>query len=160
MTLKPKLRKALLVTHVVSSVGWLGADFVLLLLGVAGLGTLGGTIGARPEVVYPAAGLICTLLVAPLCVLAWLVGVLFSLTTKWGLVRYWWVVVKLTTTTVMMVLVLVLLTPGVRELAAAAENGTLSEQDRGTLLIGPTVSTVLLVVNIVLSVYKPWGRLR
>jgi hypothetical protein len=154
MRFPPRWRKALLVTHVVTSVGWLGADAVLLVLGIAGL----SGNGADPAVVYPAAELVCLTLIVPLSLLAWLTGVLCALGTRWGLLRHWWVTVKLAVTTVMAVLVLVALTPGVRAAADAAES--LSTQERGQFLVPPSVACTLLVFNAVLSVYKPWGRVR
>lgn len=150
----PRWRKALLVTHVVTSVGWLGGDAVLLVLGVAGLAGL-----EEPDVVYPAARLICLGLVAPLAVAAWLTGVIGSVGTRWGLLRHWWVVAKLATTTVMTCLVLFLLTPNVITLAQLATTGVVSDRDRTSLIVAPTVASALLILNTVLSVYKPWGRL-
>lgn len=155
MKFTPRWRKALLVTHVVTSVGWLGAEAVLLVLCVAGLA---GLAGADPAVVYPAAELVCTMLVVPLSLAAWLTGVVSAIGTRWGLLRHWWVVAKLATTTVMAVLVLVALTPGIQAAADAAQS--LSTQERGQLVVPPSVACTLLVLNVVLSVYKPWGRLR
>jgi hypothetical protein len=158
MRLPPRWRKALLVTHVATSVGWLGADAVLLVLGIAGLGGLSGLAGADPAVVYPAAELVCVVLVVPLSLAAWLTGVVCALATRWGLLRHWWVVAKLATTTVMAVLVLFALTPGVRAAAEAAR--AVSTPERSQLVVAPSVACALLVLNLVLSVYKPWGRAR
>jgi hypothetical protein len=159
MKLTPRWRKALLVTHVVTSVGWLGAEAVLLVLAIAGAGWLGGLAGAggTPTVVYPAAELICLALIMPLSLTAWLTGLLSALGTRWGLVRHWWVLAKLTSTTVMALLVFVALTPAIRAAADAA--ATLSTQERTQLVVPPSVACTLLVLNVVLSVYKPWGRL-
>jgi hypothetical protein len=158
MKLTPRWRKALLVTHVVTSVGWLGAEAVLLVLVVAGAGWLGGLAGAgvAPTVVYPAAELVCVVLVVPLSLTAWLTGVISALGTRWGLARYWWALAKLASTTVMAILVLFALTPGMRAAADAAQ--TLSTQERAQLVVPPSVACTLLVLNVVLSVYKPWGR--
>ncbi|SCG61314.1 hypothetical protein [Micromonospora inositola] len=150
--LSPAARKALLTLHLVTSLGWLGADLVLLMLGVAGLR------GADPEVVYPAAGLVVTYLFAPLSVVVWLVGVVSALLTPWGLLRWRWVLVKFALTTVMLGLVLLLLTPTVRGLGELGAAVTI--RDRLDLVIPPAVSSTLLLVATVLSTYKPWGRLR
>ena len=148
--LSPTARKALLTLHLVTSLGWLGADLVLLTLGVAGLR------GADPEVVYPTAGLVVTYLFAPLSVVVWLVGVASALLTPWGLLRYRWVLVKLAVTTVMLGLVLFQLTPRIQ--AAAAPDAT--AHLRADVVIAPSVSTVLLVALTVISTWKPWGRTR
>lgn len=150
--LSPTARKALLTLHLVTSLGWLGADLVLLTLGIAGLR------GADPAVVYPTAALVVTWLFAPLSAVVWLVGVASALLTPWKLLRWRWVLVKFVLTTVMLGLVLLLLRPNVQrlgELGAAA--GT---HERFDLVIAPTVSTTLLVIATVLSTYKPWGRFR
>ncbi|MFU8850057.1 hypothetical protein ACNAW0_03570 [Micromonospora sp. SL1-18] len=150
--LSPAGRKALLTLHLVTALGWLGVDLVLLALGVAGLR------GADPEVVYPAAGLLVTYLFAPLSVLVWLVGLASALFTPWGLLRWRWVLVKFVITTAMLGLVLLLLTPTVRRLGELGPD--LTARDRLDLVIPPTVSSTLLIVTTVLSTYKPWGRLR
>ncbi|MFJ6196138.1 hypothetical protein [Micromonospora sp. NPDC092111] len=148
--LSPAGRKALLTGHLVSSLGWLGADLVLLTLGVA------GQRGADPAVVYPAAALVATWLFAPLSVLVWLVGVASALLTPWGLLRWRWVLVKLVVTTVMAGLVLFLFTPNLR--AAADPDAT--AHLRADVMIAPAVSTTLLVALTVISTWKPWGRVR
>ncbi|SIN12719.1 hypothetical protein [Micromonospora cremea] len=146
----PTARKALLTLHLVTSLGWLGADLTLLTLGVA------AQRGADPAVVYPVAALVGTVLFAPLSVLVWLVGVASALLTPWGLLRYRWVLVKLVITTVMVGLVLFLLTPNLRH--AGALGAALPARDRADLVIAPAVSTSLMIIATVLSTYKPWGR--
>jgi hypothetical protein len=150
MTLSPRWRKFLLVLHVATAVSWLGADLVLLTLTGAGLA------GTDPAHVYPAAALVGTVLLTPLSVLILLIGLTNGLLTRWGLFRHWWVVVKLVVTAMMTGLVLFLLAPGLRSAAELAA-GT-PDQDRLNMVIAPVVSSSLLVLMIVLSVYKPWGR--
>ncbi|MCW3814114.1 hypothetical protein ONA91_06545 [Micromonospora sp. DR5-3] len=150
--LSPTTRKALLTLHLVTSLGWLGADLVLLTLGIAGLR------GADPGVVYPAAGLLVTYLFAPLSVAVWLIGLVSALLTPWGLLRWRWVLVKFAISTGMLGLVLLLLTPTVRGLGELGPE--LATGDRLDLVIPPAVSSSLLILMTVLSTYKPWGRLR
>jgi hypothetical protein len=145
-------RKALLTLHIVTAVGWLGVDLVLLTFGIAGLA------GADPDLVYPAQSLIGRMVFTPLSVLVWLVGVGSALLSPWGLVKHRWVLVKLLLTTLMLVLVLTLLYPGLREAGDLA--GALPRPDRVNMVVAPAVSTTLLLVATVLSTYKPWGRLR
>jgi hypothetical protein len=152
MKFAPRWRKAVLTAHVVTAVGWLGVDLVLLTFGVAGLS------GADPDLVYPAQSLVGRLLFVPLSVLVWLIGVVNAIGTPWGLLRHRWVLVKLVLTTVMLGLVLFLLYPGLVEAGAAA--GALPRRDRVNLVVAPAVSTSLLLFATVLSTYKPWGRLR
>jgi hypothetical protein len=152
MTLSPRGRKALLTVHVVTAVGWLGTDFVLLFLAVAGVS------GVDPAVVYPAAALIGLWVYTPLSFVVWAVGVLNALLTPWGLFRYWWVVVKLALTTLMVVLVVFALRPGL--LAMGDLGAALPVADRTGALYPPVVSTMMMLVATVLSTYKPWGRIR
>jgi hypothetical protein len=84
MRFRPRVRKVVLTVHVATSVGWLGAEAVLLVLAVAGLR------GADAAVGYPAAGLIGVRLVAPLSVAAWAVGLVntaVSTFKPWGRMR-------------------------------------------------------------------------
>ncbi|MFI6132082.1 hypothetical protein [Micromonospora sp. NPDC051141] len=150
--LSPAGRKALLTAHLATSLGWLGTDLTLLALGVAGLR------GADPDVVYPAAALVVTWLFAPLSVAVWLIGTASALLTPWGLLRWRWVLVKIALTTVMLGLVLLLLTPRIRHLGALA--GAADAHLRVDLVVPPAVSTTLLLIATVLSVWKPWGRIR
>ncbi|WP_327041644.1 hypothetical protein OG400_32760 [Micromonospora ureilytica] len=148
--IRPSTRKALLTLHLVTSLGWLGTDLVLLTLGIA------VQRGADPGVVYPVTALVGTVLFAPLSVLVWLIGVASSLLTPWGLLRHRWVLVKLVLTTVMVGLVLFLLVPNLRH--AGAVGAALPTRDRADLVIAPAVSTSLMIIATVLSTYKPWGR--
>ena len=152
MKLTPRWRKAILTVHVVTAVGWLGVDLVLLTFGVAGL------TGADPDLVYPAQSLIGRVLFVPLSVLVWLVGVVNAALTPWGLLKHWWVLVKLLLTTLMLGLVVFLLYPGLVQAGELA--GALSRPDRINMVVAPSVSTSLLIFATVLSTYKPWGRVR
>jgi hypothetical protein len=145
-------RKALLTLHIVTAVGWLGADLVLLTFGIAGL------TGRSPGVVYPAAAIVGTFVFAPLSLAVWLIGVASALLSPWRLLRHWWVVTKLALVTVMVVLVFLSLLPGLRD--AGALGPALANRDRINLVVAPSVSTTMLVVAAILSTYKPWGRTR
>ena len=148
--MKPRTRKLVLTVHLITAVGWLGVDLVLLTLGIAGLA------GADPDVVYPAQSLVGRVLFVPLSVLVWSIGVLNALATPWRLFRHWWVVVKLGVTTLMLFLVAFLLWPGLAEAGRLA--GELPSRDRVNMVVAPAVSSSLLIFMTVLSTYKPWGR--
>lgn len=152
MRLTPRWRKALLTLHVVTAVGWLGVDLVLLTLGVSGMA------GSDPATVYPAMGLIGTTLFVPLSVAVWVIAVVGAWATPWGVLRHWWIIAKLALTTVMLGLVLFALRPNL--VAAMIDGAALAQQQRLDLMIAPVVSSTLLVVATVLSTYKPWGRVR
>jgi hypothetical protein len=88
-------------------------------------------------------------------------GLLQGLFTPWGLIRHWWVAIKLALTALMTGLVFLALLPGLRAAAnIATGSGTLPAADRAQFLVPPSVASSLLVLNVILSVYKPGGRLR
>lgn len=152
MALRRRTRQFLLLGHITASVGWLGAEAVMLALDAAGLA------GSDPRSVYPASALTGTVLILPLSLLALTTGILGALGSRWGLLRYWWVGTKLALTTLMTVLVVLVLVPKVR--AAGADPEALTGPDRLQLVIAPSVACSLLLLNTVLSVYRPWGRIR
>ena len=152
MRFPPRWRKALLTAHVVTAVGWLGVDLVLLTFGVAGLA------GADPDLVYPAQSLVGRVLFVPLSVAVWLIGVVTALGTPWGLLRHRWVLVKFLLTTAMLGLVLFLLRPGLADAGELA--GALPDPERVNMVVAPSVSTSLLLFATAVSTYKPWGRVR
>jgi hypothetical protein len=151
--LAPRWRKLLLTTHVGASVGLLGTDATVLLLAVT------GAQGRDPGAVYPAAQLIGSRLLVPAALLSLVTGVLLGLLTPWGLFRHWWVTAKLVLTTAGAVLSLVVLTPALTGLADAA-GGPVAFTQRLELVRDSGAASLVLVATLVLSVYKPFGRVR
>jgi hypothetical protein len=84
--------------------------------------------------------------------------VLLGLLTPWGLFRHWWVTAKLVLTTAGAVLSLVVLTPVLTRLADAAGEAVPFAQ-RLELVRDSGAASLVLVTTLVLSVYKPFGRL-
>ena len=160
MSLPPRVRKAVLTVHIVSAGAWIGIDVLVAVL--AGIGLGGGSDAVRGLALRALAEFVVTpMLVSALVCLA--SGVLLGLATKWGLVRYWWVAVKLVTNLVLCTLILVALRPGMPDVGAAGgaiEAGQVPATDLSFLVFPPAVSLTALAVATVLSVYKPWGRVR
>lgn len=153
--LRPRARKAVLAAHIVASGAWIGADLVLGVLVVTALSTSDAALAELCWRVLP-------LLVGPILTAGFgslATGVLLGLGTHLGLVRYWWVGVKLVLTIVLLVLVTVLLRPGVLGVAGAATRGV-ELPDPTSLIFPPIVSGSVLVFMTVLSLYRPWGRIR
>jgi hypothetical protein len=76
-----------------------------------------------------------------------------------GLFRHWWVALKLALATAGAVLALAVLRPTVADLAGAARAGAgLASSDRLELLRDAGSASVVLLVAVVLSVAKPFGR--
>lgn len=159
------VRRTLLVTHILSGVGWMGLDVGLFLLVITGLTTDSATTAAS---VYTAIAVIVPVAVPVLSLGMLVTGIALGKGTKWGLLRYWWVAVKLTIGIVLTILVGVALVPGVNALPSLGVDAMTTADDvralvgeaTTSLLFPPIVSFTLLGVSLVLSVTKPWGRLR
>jgi hypothetical protein len=155
-----RTRKALLVAHITAAGAWIGLDVVM--------GVFVFTAAASDDVriqalCYQALALFAVWPMVTLALASLVTGLTLGLGTRYGLLRYWWVATKLALNIALATLVLVALRPGVVEVAeygrrlAAGEAVAMSVTD---LYFPPIVSTSALLVAVVLSVYKPWGRIR
>jgi hypothetical protein len=151
--LTPRWRKLLMVVHLIVSLGLLGSDAAVLVLVIA------GWLGSAASTVYPAAYLLGVTLLVPLGLLALVTGILQGLLTPWGLLRYWWVVVKLVLIVAGNLLAVFVLVPSLAAAAQTAATGTLPDNPFG-LVRDASGATTVLIVTVVLSIYKPFGRLR
>ncbi|MEU8385922.1 hypothetical protein, partial [Streptosporangium sp. NPDC048865] len=162
MLLSSPVRRTVLTLHVVISVGWLGLDLGLLALGVTALTT------GDPELLracYLAMDVFGDALVVPVSLGALLTGALLCLGTPWGFVRYRWVLVKLVTTLAAATASVLALRPHVETAAAAVSRALPAEPaalDLGgvdrVLVVAPSVALAVYVLNVALSVFKPFGR--
>lgn len=157
MTMPPRLAKLALTAHTTFSVGWLGAVAAYLALAVAGLTTV------DPQTVrgtYASMAIIGWFVIVPFSIAALVTGLLQSVGTRWGLLRYWWVLVKFVLTTAG-TLVLLRHMETVTRMSLAAAATTLSGADlrplRIQLVVHAAGGLLLLIVATTLSVYKPWG---
>jgi hypothetical protein len=157
--LRPTVRKLWLVLHVLSAAAWIGIDVVVAVLVAV------GRFGSPSEqgLAYQALGsfIVWPMLTSGLVCLA--TGLVLGLATKWGLLRYWWVAVKLGLNLVLCTVIVTALRPGMPALRAHGEAlsaGAASALATADLVFPPTVSLTALSLATVLSVYKPWGRLR
>ena len=114
------LRKLGLTAHVLASVGWLGAVAAFLALAIVGL-----TSGNGPKAIaaYLAMDGITRSVIVPFCVASLITGIVQSLGTPWGLVRYYWVLLKLGLT-VFGTVGLLLHTAAIRYAAGIAATGS------------------------------------
>jgi hypothetical protein len=154
------VRKTVLVLHLLSSAAWIGIDVIVAILVLTGW--LNEDPAAR-ALAYQALGTFVAwpmLLAALACLIT---GVVLGLGTPWGLIRYWWVAVKLVLNVAMCVLVAFVLTPAldaVRQFGEALTANPGATGDVSSLFFPPAVSLTLLTFATLLSVFKPWGRLR
>lgn len=155
MVMPPRVRKAVLVVHVITTVGWLGAVVAFLGLAAVGLTSQDAqTVRGAYLVMEPAAWFV----LVPLAFASLLTGIVQSLGSLWGLFRHYWVVFKLILT-VLATGVLVLYMETFRVMAEVASNpSTELETVRNTSpMFHAVLAVLLLLVATVLAVYKPRG---
>jgi hypothetical protein len=137
-----RLHKTLLVTHVLTAVGWFGVAVTVAFCGIVGSST-------DELAVYEVIRSTLWLSV-PLGLAAAVTGVALSLTTRWGLGRYWWVVLKELGTVVVIVTDVLIIGP---EMGHAIDTAT------PTALPGPIFAhCVVLALATILSIVKPRAR--
>ena len=157
MIMRAPVRRLSLVTHVVCSVGWLGAVAVSLVLAFVGLTATDGRLVQAAYLILPVVG---WGVLVPLSVLSLTTGVVQGLGTRWGLVRHYWVLVKL----VMNLLSTTILLLYMQTLALLADDARAWTGADLDLMRSPSpvlhagIALVLLIVAAVLSVYKPAGQ--
>ncbi|SEQ20868.1 hypothetical protein [Lentzea albida] len=158
--LSGRTRKAVLLVHVLSAAAWLGIDLALGVLVVVALSTNdSNTVGIAIQAVdlfaiWPMFGASVVCLVS---------GAVLGLGGKYGLVRYWWVAVKLVLNVGMSLLIAFALRPGVREAAEIGRRMLAGDPVAvipSGILHPVVVAPTLLLLAYVLSVFKPWGRIR
>ncbi|UUU25235.1 hypothetical protein [Streptomyces sp. DSM 40750] len=158
--MNPRLRKVALTAHVTSSVGWLGAVAVFVVLAVAGLTSESAQTVRGAHLAMELTG---RLVLVPLSLASLLTGVVQALGTSWGLFRHYWVLFKLLITVVATLLLLVHMQV-VGYVADAAAETNLSSGDlvgmRIQLLVDAAAALLVLLVAVTLSVYKPRGLTR
>lgn len=135
LTMPPGVRKLALTTHVMSSVGWLGAVAAFLALAI---GSLTSQNAQRVRASYLAMEPVAWFVIVPFSLAALATGLVQSLGTTWGLFRHYWVLLKLLLTLVAAV-VLFQLEP-ISYLADVAAVRALAPDDLRTArisLVGP-----------------------
>ncbi|WP_207770208.1 hypothetical protein [Frankia canadensis] len=152
--LRKPMRTVLLTMHVIVSVGWNGVAFAQLVLA----STAAADDGLRHSA-YELMHVVDRTLDIPLALLTLITGIVMSLKTRWGLLRYWWVVAKLSIT------VFAVISGGavIRTLIVAAGHATAGGQttypaQAVALILCASVMNVLFITATVLSTAKPWGR--
>ncbi len=161
MVMSPRLRKLVLIVHVTSSVGWIGAVVAYLALVVAAMANQDAQILRASWI---AMGLIGSFSIVPLSLISLLTGLVMSLGTKWGLFQHYWVLLSLVLT-ILATGVLLQHMQTVNFLAAVAvqlDNSNIDELRSGLSgeLFHAGVGLLVLLVIQVLNVYKPRGMTR
>lgn len=154
MTMGPRLRKTVLVFHVASTVGWMGAVAVFVALDLVAR--------ADPEVnrvVWLALDATGWTLLVPLAIASLTTGVTAALGTPWGLLRHYWVLFKLLITA-FATLILVMQTPSFSAQAELAADPAVDPDMLGSELLHTGGGLVVLSLALMLSIFKPRGMTR
>jgi hypothetical protein len=161
MNMSPRIRKLALTAHVTASVGWLGAVVAYLPLALTALSA--PDAGAARSA-FLSMELIGWRVIVPLSVAALLTGLVQSLGTPWGLLRYYWVLTKFLLT-VFGSAVLLAHMRTVSRMSAVAAGAASFGADVGalrhpTFVVHAAGGLLVLLTATMLSVYKPWGMTR
>jgi uncharacterized membrane protein len=158
--LRGRTRKTVLVLHILSAGIWIGVDVIVAVL------VFTGWLSGDPSLKGLAYQALGTFVGWPMLVsglVSLVTGVILGLGSKYGLVGYWWVAVKLVLNVVLCTLILIALQPELGDVAQYGRDlaaGTATGRDVSGLFFPPIVSLSALTLATVLSVAKPWGRLR
>ncbi|MGO0578195.1 hypothetical protein [Ornithinimicrobium panacihumi] len=147
-------RKAWLLTHVITSVGWLGAGATNLVLAVSVMQGQGSAPGVGYA--YQTIHLIDAWIVIPAAFAALISGIVLSLGTPWGLFRHWWVVAKL----VLTLAVILFSTFGLGvwvEMSQPAAGPSDPTRYTSAITTGACMNMLALTGMTALSIYKPKG---
>ncbi len=155
--LSPGARKLALSVHLTVSVGWIGAVFTYLGLGITAIRTADDEL---IRAMWSAMEVTGWYVIVPLALASLVTGLVMALGTKWGLFKHYWVVISFSLT-VFAVVVLILHMPTVSstaEVAQSAEGHAL--EALGGDLGHPGIGLGILLVVQVLNLYKPRGLTR
>ncbi len=160
MVFTQRWRRLTLLSHIVSSVGWMGAVALYIGLAIAVMASQeplvvrGALSSMRISVWYA---------IIPFAALSLTTGLIIGVGTIWGLFRHYWVIFKLVLN-LLGITVLVLYTSSINhyaELALSAETpDSIATLRNPTHLVHSTGGLIILLAAAVLSVYKPKGMTR
>lgn len=156
--MKPVRRTArhwLLFAHVVLSVGWMGAGAANVVLAITA-GTSASDDVRR--VCYQLINRVDFWLVIPLAFGSLGSGVLISVATKWGLIRYWWVVTKLGLTIAVILFSTFGVGVWVEQSMTATATPAGSSPVATRLVIGALANVGAFLFMTWASIAKPWPK--
>jgi hypothetical protein len=160
--MSPRLRKAVLTTHISGSVAWMG-----LIILESTLATVSYTVDepAMFRALHQAEEFVDSLLLQAVAFIALFSGLALALGTRWRLLHHWWVVTKFVLTLLVMILPVVIYKPAMnRGYALILEGRTPAEVHAALGFWGfvPALhlSSLMMLTAAVLSTYKPRGQTR
>lgn len=149
-------RKFVLTLHILSSVGWMGAVAVFVVLDVAALVNADSESG---RLLWLALEATTWSLIIPLAIVSLTTGIVSSVGTGLGLFRHYWVLFKLVLT-LLATVVLVLFTQTIDAVAETASDPSMAGSTLPTALLHTGGGLVVLVLAAILGIYKPRGMTR
>ncbi|MFB4263233.1 hypothetical protein [Nonomuraea sp. GTA35] len=152
----PRIRKTLLVIHIVASVALVGEVWGLVALNTA------ATLSKDLDLAHTAYRLMPTLVFAggiPLSLTALATGITLGLGSHWGLIRHYWVAVKLVLLVAVICVGMFLFDPeGMAAATAGARQAVAARQWGQVAVLGTQIA--MLLIATALSVFKPRWKLR
>lgn len=158
--ISPRLRKALLTTHITVSVAWLGIIAAMEAMTVAGTLT---TDPAMQAAVFSMDSLLDSIYLGLVSLFAILTGVVIATGTKWKLLHRKWVLTKFVATAMVMSIgfgVNHQLIGQANDLISAGATPAEVSPTGWVLTAFGAVGLSLLILSAVISTYKPWGMTR
>jgi cation transport ATPase len=155
----PSMYKFLLALHIIVSVGWLGTAYAKFILQLAAMMTNDPDISIAIYSTMKNLSIAFPILAIPTII----TGVLLSLSTKWGLIKYYWVVTKFVLSVGVIVTAISLdgrfIEQSISALSGQAMDKSMVASAPSILLISLTVAhLIMLGAATFISVYKPWGK--
>lgn len=162
--LRPKPRKALVAAHAVAAASWLGVGVTFVAMAVVAMSI--NDIHAT-HAIYELMVLFDVTLLPWANFATVLTGLALSITTKWGLITYYWVAAKILIAVSILVVAFGFLHASLVNVASqaaslAATGGSAAQLSGGVdvVLSGFGYAAISLVAAVLLSLYKPGGRIR
>lgn len=150
--MSPRLRKIVLATHIVSSVGLIGAVAVLILMTTIAATTDDAEYAAS---IYDLASVETAMFGIPLSFVSLFSGLALGLGTKWGVLRYKWTAIKLALNLTVPLCGAFVTGPGIAEMRDDLTAGA-----EWQVVAGAAWNASAFLIAATLGVFKPGGRLR
>ncbi|GJD15646.1 hypothetical protein RIVM261_006020 [Rivularia sp. IAM M-261] len=162
MKLKVQQKNWLLSFHIVSASIWFGTAFCSLALAFYYQNWANGN---ELHAINAARNLMGELIIVPSAVSSLVSGLLLCSFTVWGFFKHRWVIAKQILTMMLIIIGSVWLGPWTKQATSISATERLQVLQnptyvsiRDAVIVGGAVQTLVLVLIIVISVLKPWGR--
>ena len=155
-----RMRKTVLVLHIVAGGTWFGLDVAMAVLVFTAISADSAAVRAHT---LQSLGLVTVWPMFSAAMLSLITGILLGVGSKYGLIRYWWVAIKLGLNLLLATLVVTAQRGEVNHAVDLGQQLALGADvawNFTNMLYPPIVSPTALTVAFVLAVFKPWGRIR